>query len=184
MSPEAGQPAHRANVLRRNATPFAGCRTVQPELMSEWHSAPGERHDLVQGGWFGRHASRVEKTSTPRQARAVAILSIDHRGAIERNSTAMSDPVGLKVRVGDNLQTAISAVGKTQAQIARDYNLDKTKLNHWIKGVNFPDPEFIVQFCKDHNITTDWIYRGEAWGVPGELGGYLRKAAEASAAEK
>jgi transcriptional regulator with XRE-family HTH domain len=65
-----------------------------------------------------------------------------------------------KKEVGDRLLLTIQAVGRTQAEIARAFDVSPSKLGNWIRGENYPDPRFLLAFCERYAVTMDWLYRG------------------------
>lgn len=65
-----------------------------------------------------------------------------------------------KVEVGRRLRIAIEAIGASQADVARELDVNPSKLGNWLRGENYPDEWFITRFCDRYGVTTDWIYRG------------------------
>lgn len=74
-----------------------------------------------------------------------------------------------KIEVGGRLRTAFEALGLRQADVAREFQVDKTKLNHWLQGMHYPDPLFVKRFCARYRVTADYIYLGEVSAVPKSL---------------
>ena len=86
-----------------------------------------------------------------------------------------------KRQTGSRLSIAIQALGVTQAEIARKFDISTSKLGNWIRGDNYPDPYFIAQFCDRYGVSADWIYRGLTTSMSGALGDALWAAERASA---
>jgi hypothetical protein len=88
-----------------------------------------------------------------------------------------------KRQVGVRLRQAREGLGflvATEFCRAMD-NLDKTKLSNWERGINYPDPAFILKLWRRHHVNADWIYLGEIAGLPHKLAASLLAApAEAS----
>jgi transcriptional regulator with XRE-family HTH domain len=80
-----------------------------------------------------------------------------------------------KVFVGRNLALARTALGKSQAALARDLGIASNKLNQWEAGLYYPDPFLLLQVCDDHGFTMDWFYRGVLAGVAEQRAADLRR---------
>ena len=87
-----------------------------------------------------------------------------------------------KVEVGNRLRIAIEALGKSQADVARNLDVSPTKLGNWIRGDNYPPNLFILAFCDRYNLTADWLIRGVVSGVASPVADSLWKSGAASAA--
>lgn len=85
--------------------------------------------------------------------------------------------------VGQNLALARTALGATQADWTRDYNLGSpSKISQWEKGTNYPNPWILRRLCEDYGLTMDWFYRGVRAGVSADLAANLRRVEQESAA--
>lgn len=124
-------------------------------------------------------AATVEDFSTPRKPDWRGILNCV-KDAIGADFGPMDGSLHKK-QVGERLRQAREALGLTQAELARAYELDKTKLSHWERGVHYPDPLFLYQLASRHGVSFDWIYAGDLAGLRHSLAENLRAAAKASA---
>ncbi len=89
-----------------------------------------------------------------------------------------------RAQVARRLRAAIEALGVTQAEVARAFEVSPSKLGNWVRANNYPSEWFVKRFCDRYGITTDWIYRGIVSGMAGELADALyRSEQEASQRE-
>jgi transcriptional regulator with XRE-family HTH domain len=68
----------------------------------------------------------------------------------------------------------------TQADLARRCGFEPPKVNNWIKGTAIPSLPNAHVICDHLPVTLDWIYRGDASKLPGDLQARLAAAASQS----
>lgn len=66
----------------------------------------------------------------------------------------------LREAIAARFKAAFNAYGSSQAEMARQLEIDPRQLNGYLRGKNFPDESVIVKFCDLTGCPTDWIYRG------------------------
>ncbi|NHN93764.1 helix-turn-helix domain-containing protein [Acetobacter sicerae] len=66
----------------------------------------------------------------------------------------------LREAIAARFKAAFNAYGASQAELARQLEIDPRQLNGYLRGKNFPDESVIVKFCDITRCPTDWIYRG------------------------
>jgi DNA-binding XRE family transcriptional regulator len=82
--------------------------------------------------------------------------------------------------VGRNLRLVREALGWTQQQMAEKFDLgDKSKVSNWERGLNYPDPYFVLHLWTKHRISADFIYLGERGSLPHSVAVSLPAAEEA-----
>ena len=81
-----------------------------------------------------------------------------------------------KSDVANRLRLALTVLDLKQADVAKLFSLDRTKLNHWITGDHFPSPPFLAELCDRYGLTMDWFYRGVTAGVRHDLAEALLNA--------
>jgi transcriptional regulator with XRE-family HTH domain len=57
----------------------------------------------------------------------------------------------------------------SQAELARQCGFEPPRVNNWLKANARPDIEAGNTICDHLPITLDWIYRGDASKLPGDL---------------
>jgi transcriptional regulator with XRE-family HTH domain len=67
------------------------------------------------------------------------------------------------------LRATLKALGMTQAEFARRCGFDPPKVNNWIQGTAIPSLPNAHIICDHLPVTLDWIYRGDASKLPGDL---------------
>lgn len=71
----------------------------------------------------------------------------------------------------------------SQYELAAKLNVSRTTWSNWEQGEKLPDPVVMVRLKERFGVTLDWIYSGDARGLPHELAEtLLRPAANRSAA--
>ena len=85
-----------------------------------------------------------------------------------------------KISVGNNLRLCIEALGLSQAEFARRTDIAPNKLHNYLRGQNYPEPQWLVRVCEEFGLTTDWFYRGSRAGVASNVAESLQAVALAS----
>jgi transcriptional regulator with XRE-family HTH domain len=67
------------------------------------------------------------------------------------------------------LNATLVALKMTQADLARQCGFDPPRVNNWLKANARPDIDAAHTICDHLPITLDWIYRGDATKLPGDL---------------
>ena len=106
-----------------------------------------------------------------------------HSGIIGGVSHFCMDAAMHKIQVGNRLRLAIEALGKSQAEVARQLGISPTKLGNWIRGDNYPSNLMIVRLGERYSITADWLLRGVLAGMVSPLADDLWQSVSASGAE-
>ena len=57
--------------------------------------------------------------------------------------------------VGKNIQTLRETAGYTQKELADLIGISNQRLNNWEKGVNMPNPDYIIKLCDALNVNAD-----------------------------
>lgn len=95
------------------------------------------------------------------------------------------DPATHKRDVGSRLRIAIQALGLSQAEVARQLDMSPSKLGNWLRGDDYPNEWKLYLFCTRHNVSADWIYRGQvAAAMAKPLADSLWEAGQASPEEQ
>jgi len=66
-----------------------------------------------------------------------------------------------KLAVAARLQLTRDALGKRQGEFARAADIKENTYNQYEKGKNLMSLEEAHKLCDAHNLTLDWIYRGD-----------------------
>lgn len=102
-------------------------------------------------------------------------LAARYLGRMAKTTRDRIDASRHKEFVGSQLALARTALGFSQAALARRYGMKGNKLNQWERGLYYPEPWFMKQFCDDYGFTLDWFYRGLKAGVSSERADDLRR---------
>lgn len=73
-----------------------------------------------------------------------------------------------KVAIGNRLQLTREALGLTQRQFAQDAGLKPSAYNQYETGYKKPSVDAANALCDRYKLTLDWIFRGDASGIPYE----------------
>lgn len=57
----------------------------------------------------------------------------------------------------------------SQAELARRCGFEAPRVNNWLKANARPDIDAAQTICDHLPVTLDWIYRGDATKLPGDL---------------
>lgn len=87
-----------------------------------------------------------------------------------------------KVQVGNNLRLAIEAVEPSQAAFCRRTGISTNKLHNYLRGENYPEPQWLARVCDEYGLTMDWFYRGVRAGLASSVAESLQTVAAASPA--
>lgn len=68
------------------------------------------------------------------------------------------------------------AFGLGQNEFARRAGIASNTYNQYEQGKNIPRLDIANQLCDQYGITLDWIYRGDASGLPLHLATAIRRA--------
>ena len=98
--------------------------------------------------------------------------------AMAKTARARLNASNHKEFVGTQLAIARTSLGFSQAALARKYDMKPNKLNQWERGLYYPEPWFMKQFCDDFGFTMDWFFRGMKAGVSAERADDLRRVEE------
>jgi len=63
----------------------------------------------------------------------------------------------MKDKFKDRLSEAIKHSRKQQKQIALECRISEARLSAYVRGVNLPPIDVLVDLCKTLNITSDWL---------------------------
>lgn len=92
------------------------------------------------------------------------VLGGIYAGAMARKSD------GKKVTaVAERLVLTRQALGLSQLEFARSAHLAPNTYNQYETGRNRPNLESAIALCDAYSLTLDWIYRGDASGLPYRL---------------
>ena len=67
------------------------------------------------------------------------------------------------------LTISIAALGYTKASFARTISVDRGRLHHWAAGLNYPDPEKLLEMDRVHGLDPNWLLKGRTSGLSQEL---------------
>ena len=81
-----------------------------------------------------------------------------------------------KAEVGRRLDLAIEGLALRPVDVAKTLGVSLSKLGNWFRGDNYPDPYLLTVFCDRYGVTTDFLYRGQIAGLPGDLADGLAAA--------
>lgn len=70
-----------------------------------------------------------------------------------------------KVSIGVLLRATREALGLTQTRFAEDANVGLTAYNQYESGKKQPSLATALWLCDTHDLTLDWIYRGDPSGL-------------------
>ncbi|KAF0111669.1 MAG: putative DNA binding helix-turn helix protein [Rhodospirillaceae bacterium] len=89
-----------------------------------------------------------------------------------------------RVEIGGRLTAAREALGLSQVAICREIDVSPSRWNQWEMGGKLPDPLVMAEFSRRYGITMDWIYAGNASGLPHSLVGKVLASSSAQADAK
>lgn len=75
--------------------------------------------------------------------------------------------------IGERLYATRTALGLTQAEIAERLGLSQPTYALYETGKRMLPPRWAVAVADGFNVTTDWLYRGDASGIPYKLHGEI-----------
>jgi len=85
-----------------------------------------------------------------------------------RNAAAMNTGRS-NVDIARRISATLAALKMNQAEFARRCGFDPPRVNNWLKANARPDIEAAHTICDHLPVTLDWIYRGDATKLPGDL---------------
>jgi transcriptional regulator with XRE-family HTH domain len=69
--------------------------------------------------------------------------------------------------IAARLKATREALGySSQKEFADRAGVTTTAYNNWERGKKRPDIESAIRLCTEYALTLDWIYRGDATGLP------------------
>jgi transcriptional regulator with XRE-family HTH domain len=71
--------------------------------------------------------------------------------------------------IASRLSATLAALNMKQADLARQCDFPPPRVNNWLKGIARPDIDAAHIICDHLPVTMDWIYRGDASKLPGDL---------------
>ena len=74
-----------------------------------------------------------------------------------------------KASVGERLRLTREALGLQQNEFAERARIATNSYNQYERGKNMPNLPAAHALCDHHNLTLDWIYRGDASGLKYQL---------------
>ncbi len=77
------------------------------------------------------------------------------------------------------LRVTLDALNINQADFARRCGFEPPKVNNWVKGKASPSLPNAHTICDHLPVTLDWIYRGDASKLPGDLQAKIAVASRA-----
>lgn len=80
--------------------------------------------------------------------------------------------------VARRLQLTRQAYGLKQVEFAAPINIATNTYNQYERGKKRPSIDAAIALCETYNLTLDWIYRGDASGLPYGLASAIKTAAE------
>jgi transcriptional regulator with XRE-family HTH domain len=86
-------------------------------------------------------------------------------------------------QVAARLGITMEVLGLKPAPLAAFLGITTSKLGNWLAARNYPDEFLICRFCDRYGVTTDWLYRGNLYGLPAELADSLAVAWRGKQAE-
>ena len=75
----------------------------------------------------------------------------------------------LMLEVGRRLAATRKALDLTQAQLAEQLGITRTRLANWEVGRGLPDVDTMLHLNRRHSISLDWVYRGDLSNLPHHL---------------
>ena len=78
--------------------------------------------------------------------------------------------------IGHRLRSLREAQGLSQAELSRRTGISRTTYLQWEAGDRTPEVEIACLLCETMGYTLDWIYRGDASGMPMRLAAFLPAA--------
>lgn len=89
------------------------------------------------------------------------------------NTPPLDDPK----TIGARIALMRSALGLTQAEACRMSGIEPNTWNQYEKGVNRISLDKAALLCDAFHVTLDWLYRGNASGLPFSFAARLREMA-------
>lgn len=77
----------------------------------------------------------------------------------------MSDSERNAAAVGRRLLLTRQALGHAQNDFARKAGISPSRFNHYETGRHLPSLDAAQAICDAHDLTLDWIFRGDASGL-------------------
>jgi len=93
---------------------------------------------------------------------------IIHRELLSGMVDRLSDQRS-KAGVGERLRITREALGLPQKEFADRAGLAANTYNQYEQGRNMPSLDAAQSLCDHHNLTLDWIYRGDPSGLRYQL---------------
>ena len=89
-----------------------------------------------------------------------------------RRKSKASDP--FDEAVGRRLRLVRTALGLTQREFAGSAAVATNTYGQWETGARALSPAQAIELCDTHNLTLDWIYRGDPGNLPYKLATALK----------
>lgn len=70
-----------------------------------------------------------------------------------------------KTEIGDRLRLVREALGMSQVDFAARAGIAANTYNQIERGVRLPSVESSIALCEAHDLTLDWIFRGDVSGL-------------------
>lgn len=80
--------------------------------------------------------------------------------------------------IGDRLRRTRKALGLSQAALCRLAKIATNTYNQWENGTRRPELDQAMRLCETFRLTLDWLYRGDASGLPPGLAARIAEGAE------
>jgi DNA-binding XRE family transcriptional regulator len=80
--------------------------------------------------------------------------------------------------IGQRLYATRTALDLTQTAFAARIGVPQPSYNHWETGKRMLPPKWAIKICHTFRVTTDWLYLGDASGLPYRLHDAIAKVAD------
>ena len=85
--------------------------------------------------------------------------------------------------IGGRLRLTREAFGLGQNEFARQAGIATNTYNQYEQGKRLPRYDLANQICDEFGVTLDWIFRGDASGLPVHIANLIRALEKASQAD-
>jgi DNA-binding XRE family transcriptional regulator len=76
--------------------------------------------------------------------------------------------------IGRRLELGRNAIGLDQSKYSRMAGVSQNTYNQYERGKSRPSLNHAFMLCDTHGLTLDWVYNGDASGLPPDLQAAIR----------
>lgn len=85
--------------------------------------------------------------------------------------------------IGERLELARTVIGQTQVEFCGKARIATNTYNQYEKGKKRPDIDNALKLCDAHDLTLDWIYRGDPGGLRYHIAEAIKALRQARSSE-